>query len=140
MQIISPQIGGNALVCGLISWCCRKLQGCKTLKMREIFLECSSCSESLSNKRPSSKEKAPVIMGHEFSGEAVEGGKDVTTVRAGDRVEVEPSLSWVPARLAPMENTTCAPALVSAVWRVVVVDLRNTPRSLPSLSTKFRIP
>ena len=45
------------------------------------------------NPHPLSKEKAPVIMGHEFSGEVVEVGKDVTNVKAGDRVVVEPILA-----------------------------------------------
>ena len=33
---------------------------------------------------------APVVMGHEFSGEVVEVGKNVTNVKPGDRVAVEP--------------------------------------------------
>jgi (R,R)-butanediol dehydrogenase/meso-butanediol dehydrogenase/diacetyl reductase len=39
---------------------------------------------------PITGEKAPIIMGHEFSGEVVEIGKDVTNVAVGDRVVVEP--------------------------------------------------
>lgn len=39
---------------------------------------------------PITGEKAPVVMGHEFSGEVVEVGKDVTNVKPGDRVVVEP--------------------------------------------------
>ena len=39
---------------------------------------------------PITGETAPVIMGHEFSGEVVEIGKNVTNVRVGDRVVVEP--------------------------------------------------
>lgn len=39
---------------------------------------------------PITGEKAPVIMGHEFSGEVVEIGKNVTNVKVGDRVVVEP--------------------------------------------------
>jgi len=39
---------------------------------------------------PITGEVAPVIMGHEFSGEVVEIGKDVTNVKVGDRVCVEP--------------------------------------------------
>ncbi|NJP40530.1 2,3-butanediol dehydrogenase [Oscillospiraceae bacterium HV4-5-C5C] len=42
---------------------------------------------------PLSGEQAPVIMGHEFSGEVVETGKDVTNVKPGDRVVVEPILA-----------------------------------------------
>jgi len=39
---------------------------------------------------PITGEKAPIIMGHEFSGEVVDIGKDVTNVKIGDRVVVEP--------------------------------------------------
>ncbi len=39
---------------------------------------------------PITGEKAPVIMGHEFSGQVVEVGKNVTNVKPGDRVVVEP--------------------------------------------------
>ncbi|AWB43547.1 butanediol dehydrogenase [Paenibacillus sp. CAA11] len=35
-------------------------------------------------------EKAPVVMGHEFSGQVVEVGEGVTKFKAGDRVVVEP--------------------------------------------------
>ncbi|ROR14541.1 2,3-butanediol dehydrogenase [Erwinia sp. JUb26] len=36
---------------------------------------------------------APIVMGHEFSGEVVEVGSGVTKFKAGDRVVVEPILS-----------------------------------------------
>lgn len=39
---------------------------------------------------PVTGEAAPVIMGHEFSGEVVEVGPNVTNVKPGDRVVVEP--------------------------------------------------
>lgn len=39
------------------------------------------------------QETAPVVMGHEFSGEVVEVGKDVTSVKPGDRVIVEPLIA-----------------------------------------------
>ncbi|WFA05986.1 2,3-butanediol dehydrogenase [Bacillus sp. HSf4] len=39
---------------------------------------------------PLSGDKAPIVLGHEFSGEVVEVGEGVTTVQAGDRVTVEP--------------------------------------------------
>ena len=40
-----------------------------------------------------SGQKAPVTLGHEFSGEIVEVGSDVTRVKVGDRVAVEPILA-----------------------------------------------
>ncbi|MEJ8545632.1 2,3-butanediol dehydrogenase [Brevibacillus borstelensis] len=39
---------------------------------------------------PLTNEKAPIVMGHEFSGQVVEIGEGVTSVRVGDRVVVEP--------------------------------------------------
>ncbi|MEF3310136.1 2,3-butanediol dehydrogenase [Paenibacillus sp. GYB004] len=39
---------------------------------------------------PISKDKAPVVMGHEFAGEVVEVGEGVTNVKPGDRVCIEP--------------------------------------------------
>jgi len=39
---------------------------------------------------PLTGDKAPVVMGHEFSGQVVEVGEGVTRVKAGDRVVVEP--------------------------------------------------
>ncbi len=41
-------------------------------------------------EHPLSKKKAPIILGHEFSGEVVEIGDDVTKVKIGDNVVVEP--------------------------------------------------
>lgn len=40
-----------------------------------------------------SKEKAPIVMGHEFCGEVVEIGKNITKFKIGDRVTVEPILA-----------------------------------------------
>ncbi|MDE3838696.1 butanediol dehydrogenase [Bacillus methanolicus] len=42
---------------------------------------------------PLSKDKAPIVMGHEFAGEVVEVGEAVTDVKVGDRVTVEPIYS-----------------------------------------------
>lgn len=39
---------------------------------------------------PITGEKAPIVMGHEFSGQVVEVGEGVAKVKAGDRVVVEP--------------------------------------------------
>lgn len=40
-----------------------------------------------------SQDKAPIVMGHEFSGQVVEIGEGVTKVKVGDSVVVEPILS-----------------------------------------------
>lgn len=42
---------------------------------------------------PISKEMAPIVMGHEFSGTVVEVGEGVTKVKVGDKVVVEPILA-----------------------------------------------
>ncbi|WP_054955899.1 2,3-butanediol dehydrogenase [Paenibacillus dakarensis] len=42
---------------------------------------------------PLSGDKAPVVMGHEFSGQVVEVGEGVTRINVGDRVVVEPVYS-----------------------------------------------
>jgi len=42
---------------------------------------------------PLTNQGAPVILGHEFSGEVIEIGEGVTNVVSGDRVTVEPILS-----------------------------------------------
>lgn len=39
---------------------------------------------------PYTNEKAPIIMGHEFSGEVIEIGTDIKKFKIGDRVTVEP--------------------------------------------------
>jgi len=39
---------------------------------------------------PISEDKAPIVMGHEFSGEVVEVGGKVRRVQVGDRVAIEP--------------------------------------------------
>jgi (R,R)-butanediol dehydrogenase/meso-butanediol dehydrogenase/diacetyl reductase len=39
---------------------------------------------------PLSGDKAPIVLGHEFSGQVVEVGEGVTRVKPGDRVVVEP--------------------------------------------------
>jgi len=43
-------------------------------------------------EHPISKQKAPLILGHEFSGTITEVGDDVTTLAVGDKVAVEPVL------------------------------------------------
>ncbi|WP_068505454.1 2,3-butanediol dehydrogenase [Paenibacillus kribbensis] len=41
-------------------------------------------------QHPLTGEKAPIVMGHEFSGQVVEIGEGVTKLQVGDRVVVEP--------------------------------------------------
>lgn len=45
------------------------------------------------NPHPITNEVAPVVMGHEYSGEIVEVGKNVTNFKIGDRVVTEPIIS-----------------------------------------------
>jgi len=45
------------------------------------------------NPHPITGDRAPIVMGHEFSGEVVEIGDNVTRVAVGDRVVIEPILS-----------------------------------------------
>ncbi|WP_339170739.1 2,3-butanediol dehydrogenase [Anoxybacillus sp. FSL W8-1294] len=47
----------------------------------------------VSEPHPLSKDKAPIVMGHEYAGEVVEVGEGVTNVKVGDRVCVEPIYS-----------------------------------------------
>jgi len=42
---------------------------------------------------PLTGDKAPIVMGHEFSGQVIEIGEGVTKVQVGDRVAVEPVYS-----------------------------------------------
>lgn len=44
-------------------------------------------------EHPLTQEKAPVVLGHEFSGEIVEIGEGVTEFEIGDRVAVEPIIA-----------------------------------------------
>jgi len=44
-------------------------------------------------RNPFSGAELPQILGHEFSAEVIEVGKDVTTVRPGDRVSIQPQIA-----------------------------------------------
>ncbi|MGO1052181.1 zinc-dependent alcohol dehydrogenase family protein [Crossiella sp. CA198] len=62
---------------------------------REVVVEvsaCGLCGTDLHILQGEFAPTLPVIPGHEFAGVVVETGKDVTEVRAGDRVAVDPSL------------------------------------------------
>ncbi|KFX00581.1 butanediol dehydrogenase [Pectobacterium betavasculorum] len=47
----------------------------------------------VSAPHPLSRDRAPIVLGHEFSGEVVEVGGGVSNCKPGDRVVVEPILS-----------------------------------------------
>src|ERR1044071_1564536 len=46
--------------------------------------------------------REPQILGHEISGEVVEAGRDVTDLRAGDRVVIDQGLNCVSAARAEL--------------------------------------
>jgi len=43
-------------------------------------------------RNPFSGAELPQILGHEFAGEVVEVGTEVTTIRPGDRVSIQPQV------------------------------------------------
>lgn len=47
----------------------------------------------VAQEHPYSQQKAPLTLGHEFSGEIIETGADITHLKPGDRVCVEPILA-----------------------------------------------
>jgi (R,R)-butanediol dehydrogenase/meso-butanediol dehydrogenase/diacetyl reductase len=61
---------------------------------------------------PMSPAPLPTVIGHEFSGEVVEVGPDVTTVAVGDLVAIEPL--WPCGRCAP-----CADGDPNLCWEVL---------------------
>jgi L-iditol 2-dehydrogenase len=52
------------------------------------------CGTDLHIYHDSYKNSPPVVIGHEFSGEVVESGKNIKNFRPGDRVMVLPSVGW----------------------------------------------
>lgn len=61
---------------------------------REVLIEVKACgicgSDLHAYKGLSPDIKTPIILGHEFSGDVIEAGGDVKSVKVGDRVCVEP--------------------------------------------------
>lgn len=53
---------------------------------------CGVCGTDLAIYRGEFPVKTPLIIGHELSGEVVEAGKSVTTLKVGDRVCVDPNI------------------------------------------------
>ncbi|ONK10281.1 zinc-dependent alcohol dehydrogenase family protein [Streptomyces sp. MP131-18] len=62
---------------------------------REVVVKvaaCGLCGTDLHIREGEFAPQLPVVPGHEFAGEVVATGRDVTTLAAGDRVAVDPSL------------------------------------------------
>ncbi|WP_408008410.1 zinc-binding dehydrogenase [Pseudalkalibacillus sp. A8] len=53
------------------------------------------CGTDLHIYHDSYKNYPPVVIGHEFSGEVVESGKNVNHIHSGDHVMVLPSIAWI---------------------------------------------
>lgn len=74
--------------------------------------------------------KPPAILGHEIAGEVVEIGKNVKTVKAGDRVTVEPQVGCGHCEFCQqhLENL-CASKVVpgTAKWIGAFVEYFNAP-------------
>ena len=66
-----------------VKWCGTCGSDLHEFTMGPIFIP-------VENPHPITQEVAPVIMGHEFSGEITEVGEGVTNLAVGDRVTVEP--------------------------------------------------
>ncbi|MDT0442391.1 zinc-dependent alcohol dehydrogenase family protein [Streptomyces johnsoniae] len=62
---------------------------------REVVVKvaaCGLCGTDLHIREGEFAPQLPVVPGHEFAGEVVATGRDVTTLATGDRVAVDPSL------------------------------------------------
>ncbi|WP_335376606.1 zinc-dependent alcohol dehydrogenase family protein [Bacillus sp. JJ1122] len=84
------------------------LQGVKNLEVlnwqkpspspREVLVKVESCGicgtdQHIYHGHPGSAEvNPPIILGHELAGEVVEAGAEVTNLRAGDRVSIDPNM------------------------------------------------
>lgn len=74
---------------------------------------------------PLSGDKAPIVMGHEFSGQVVEVGEGVTTVQVGDRVTVEPIYACGECEACKKENIIFAIKWDFMVLLEAAVDFQN---------------
>lgn len=82
-DVPEPQIDDDYDVKVRLKWCGICGSDLHEYLMGPIFIP-------VGTPHPVTKEMAPVILGHEFSGEVVEVGPNVTNVKPGDRVVIEP--------------------------------------------------
>lgn len=82
-DVPEPQIDDSYDVKVKLHWCGICGSDLHEYLMGPIFIP-------VGTPHPVTGEAAPVILGHEFSGEVVEVGPNVTNVKPGDRVVVEP--------------------------------------------------
>lgn len=81
-EIPEPQVKENTVKVK-VKWCGICGSDLHEFLMGPIFIP-------VEQPHPITGEKAPVVLGHEFSGEVVEVGGKVTHLKPGDRVVVEP--------------------------------------------------
>ncbi|MBA2514819.1 MAG: alcohol dehydrogenase catalytic domain-containing protein [Solirubrobacterales bacterium] len=74
--------------------------------------------------------KPPVVLGHEVAGEVVEIGSDVTRVRVGDRVAVEPQISCMNCSLclSGMSNLCRSSRRPGHGWGGTFAELMSAPQ------------
>lgn len=78
---------------------------------REVVVEvaaCGLCGTDLHILQGEFAPKLPIVPGHEFAGEVVGVGTQVTEVAVGDRVAVDPPCTATSAATAAPGTTTCA--------------------------------
>ncbi len=80
---------------------------------REVVVEvaaCGLCGTDLHILQGEFAPKLPIVPGHEFAGEVVGVGAQVTEVSVGDRVAVDPPSTATSAATAATATTTSANA------------------------------
>lgn len=87
------------------------------------------------------KPRIPIIVGHEFTGEVLETGREVTGIRAGDHVVVNPALTCGQCRYCRSEQSMLCPSrqllglqVPGAFAEYVVAPANNVyvvPREMP---------